>query len=213
MVEDKKRFAEYVAAVDARLSGRRLQHVHSVSDYAAKVAEVYGVNTYDARVAGLLHDWDKLLTDDEFPARMEELGITPPDHVELLWPVLHSFTGAKAVEREFPELEPQIISAIWNHTLGAVEMTDLDKIIFICDMIEPGRKAEKRPYVKKMRDEIGKVSLDDLYFDAYAETMNSLIARKRFVHPMAFNIWNGLVLKRNGGNTHKGVQGDPNAVL
>ncbi len=213
MQENAEQFQKYVDAVDARLSGRRLQHVHNVSEYAAKVAAAYGVNEYDARVAGLLHDWDKLLLDEEFPARLKELGIPEPEHVELLWPVLHSFTGAKAVEREFPELEPQIISAIWNHTLGAVEMTDLDKIIFICDMIEPGRKAEKRPYVADMRGAIGKVPLDDLYFEAYAQTMNSLITRKRFIHPMAFEIWNGLVMQHNGGSTHKGMQGDPNAVL
>lgn len=212
MKEDKKQFQRYVDAVDARLSGRRLEHVHSVSEFAAKMARAYGVNEYDARVAGLLHDWDKLLTDEEFPARMEELGVEPPHNVELMWPVIHSFTGAKAVEREFPELEPQIISAIWKHTLGGIDMSPLDMVIFIADMIEPKRKAYNRPYAKELREQVGTMPLEEMYFEAYKETLISLATRKRFIHPMAFEIWNHLVLAHNP-QPGAGRQGDPNVVL
>lgn len=212
MREDKEQFQRYVDAVDARLSGRRLKHVHSVSEFASQMARAYGVNEYDARVAGLLHDWDKLLTDEEFPARMEELGIEPPENVELMWPVIHSFTGAKAVEREFPELEPQIISAIWKHTLGDDEMSPLDMVIFVADMIEPNRKAFNRPYAAELREQVGVMPLEEMYFQAYKETMISLVTRKRFIHPMAFEIWNGLVLKNNP-HPGAGRQGDPNVVL
>lgn len=212
MKEDKKQFKRYEKAVDERLSGRRLQHVHSVSEFAGTMARAYGVNEYDARVAGLLHDWDKLLKDDEFPARMAELGVEPPANVELMWPVIHSFTGAKAVEREFPELEPQIISAIWKHTLGDIEMSPLDMVIFIADMIEPKRKAYNRPYAKELRAQVGVMPLEEMYFEAYKETMISLATRKRFIHPMAFSIWNALVLKHNP-EPGAGRQGDPNVVL
>lgn len=193
MQEDEQQFQRYVDAVDNRLSGKRLAHVHSVSDYAAHLAELYDADVYEARVAGLLHDWDKLLTDEEFPARMEELGITPPDQVELMWPVLHSFTGAKAVQREFPELPDSVISAIWNHTLGAVEMSRLDMVIFVADMIEPLRKTKWSPSIKEIRKMVGKATLEELYFASYAQTMRSLVDRKRCIHPAALEIWNGLV--------------------
>lgn len=211
MKEDKKLLKRVTRAVDNRLSGKRLAHVHSVSDYAAELARVYGVNEYDARIAGVLHDWDKLLTDDELPARMDELGIERPNHIELLYPVLHSFTGAAAVKREFPELSDEIASAIHNHTLGAIEMSDLDIVIFVADMIEPLRKSKGRPDVKRMRKMVGEVSLDELYFEGYAATIRSLVDRKRFIHPMAFDIWNALVEKHHPVDTSR--QGDPNAVL
>ena len=198
-------------AVDKRLSGKRLEHVHSVSEYAAKLAEIYGANVFDAKVAGLLHDWDKLLTDDELPARLDELGIERPAHIEFLYPVLHSYTGAVAVRREFPELTDEIESAISRHTLGAVDMSDLDMVIFIADMIEPLRKAKKRPDVKRMREMVGTVSLEELYFEGYAATIRSLVERKRFIHPMAFEIWNGLVEKYHP--IDKSRQGDANIVL
>lgn len=211
MQEDKDLYKRVKKAVDARLSGKRLDHVHSVSKCAAKIARIYGVSEFDAKLAGLLHDWDKLLTDAELPARMEELGIEPPDKVELLWPVMHSFTGAEAVRREFPELSDDIISAIRNHTLGSLDMSELDIVIFVADIIEPLRKSHKGWGIDELRALVGEASLDDLYFAAYVQTMRSLIERRRFVHPAAFEIWNGLVAKHHPVDVSR--QGDANIVL
>ena len=144
-------------------------------------------------------------------ALIDELGIERPDHIEYLYPVLHSFTGAAAVRREFPELDDGIISAIHNHTLGSLDMSDLDIIIFVADMIEPLRKSKGRPEVKRLRQMAGKVPLDELYFEAYAATMRSLIDRKRFIDPAALDIWNGLVKRHHP--IDKSRQGNPDAVL
>lgn len=209
MEEDLELLGRIEAAVDARLSGKRLKHVHSVSETAASMARTYGVSEFDARVAGLLHDWDKLLTDAELPARVDELGIERPEHMELLLPVLHSFTGAKAVRREFPELTDDIESAIWHHTLGGLEMSPLDMVIFTADMVEPLRKP--RPGLPELRAKVGEISLDELYFEAYILTMRSLVDRKRFIHPLAFDIWNGLVEKHHPVDVSK--QGNADVVL
>ena len=211
MQEDEELYRRIEQAVDERLSGKRLKHVHSVSECAVKIAREYGVNEFDAKVAGLLHDWDKLLTDAEFPARMEELGIQTPEHVEYLWPVMHSFTGAEAVHRAFPELSDEIISAIRNHTLGSLDMSDLDIVIFVADIVEPGRKARKGWGIAELRDLVGTVSLDELYFAAYVQTMRSLVDRRRFIHPVAFDIWNGLVAKHHPVDVSR--QGDASIVL
>lgn len=55
------------------------------------------------------------------------------------------------------------------------------------------------------------MSLDDLYFEAYVVTMDSLVIRKRFIHPAAFDIWNGLVQQHT--RKDKSRQGDPNVIL
>lgn len=209
--EDQKLYERVEAAVDKRLRGKRLKHVHSVSTCAVELAHTYGVNEFDAKVAGILHDWDKLLTDDELVERMHEFDLEVPEHYELLYPVLHAFTGAAAVHREFPELSDDIISAIYKHSLGDLEMSDLDKVIFIADMIEPLRDASKRPRLKKIRKKVGKVSLDDLYWLSYIDTMAGLVERKRFIHPAAFDIWNDLVAKHH--KVDKSKQGDPDVVL
>ena len=197
-------------AVDARLSGKRLVHVHNVADTAEEMARTYAVDAFEARLAGLLHDWDKLLTDEELPARMDELDLERPDHIELLLPVLHSFTGAAAVAHEFPEIPDGVVSAIRNHTLGAVDMTDLDIVVFVSDMTEPGRSVEKSPGIAEVRSLVGEVGLDELYFAAYRQTMRSLVERRRFIHPAAFDIWNTLVARHHPPDTSR--QGDATIV-
>ena len=209
---NKKLYDRCLKAVNARLSGKRLAHVISVSKCAAKLAKIYGVNKFDARLAGLLHDWDKLYTDDELLGRLKELDMEVPENYELLWPVLHAFTGAQAIKKEFPEVSEDIISAIHHHTLGGLEMTDLDMVIFIADLIEPLRDAKKRPGTKRLRKMVGKASLEELYFACYVEVMHALIARNRFIHPCAFEIWNGLVARYADHSRQKQNQGNPNIM-
>lgn len=209
--DQKKLLKKATKALNKRLAGKRLQHAHSVSETAVKLARLYGVDEFDARIAGLLHDWDKLLTDDELVERLEELGIEQPDNIEYLYPVLHSFTGAEAVRREFPELDESIIHAIHNHTLGSHDMSDLDIIIFVADMIEPHRQTKGRPQIKALRKLVGEVPLDELYFAGYGVTMYSLLDRRRFIDPSAVDIWNGLVKKHHP--IDKSRQGDPDVVL
>lgn len=209
---NKKLYKRCYKAVNERLSGKRLDHVISVSKCAAKLAKIYDVNKFDARLAGLLHDWDKLYTDDELLDRLKELDMEVPEHYELLWPVLHAFTGAQAIKREFPEVPEQVISAIYHHTLGGVDLSDLDMVIFIADLIEPLRDAKRRPGTKELRNLVGKVSLEQLYFASYIEVMHALIARNRFIHPSAFEIWNGLVARYADHSRQKKNQGNPNIV-
>ncbi len=195
MKEDLELLQRCTKAVDERLSGKRLAHVHSVSDYAMKMAKIYGASEFDAQIAGLLHDWDKLYKDDELLARMAEFDIPVPENVEYLFPILHSFTGAKAVRREFPELTDEIESAIWHHSLGGSNLCTLDMIVFVADAIEPLRSAEHRPDLETIRAMVGVEPLENIYFETYAETMRSLVNRKRCIHSDAFEIWNNLVKK------------------
>lgn len=211
MQENLELFKRCEEAVNARLGGKRLEHVYSVSDYAVHMAKLYGVNEFDARIAGLLHDWDKLYKDDELLQRMAEFDIPCPEHVEYLFPVLHAFTGAKAVRKEFPELTPEIESAIWHHSLGGSDLCALDMLIFVADAIEPLRKADRRPDLQTIRNMVGNEPLDVVYFETYTETMRSLVNRRRCIHPAAFEIWNDLVRKYHPVDTSR--QGRNDIVL
>ncbi len=212
MQPDWELYARVEAAVDARLSGKRLAHVHSVAEYAAEVlAPLYGVDAFEARLAGLTHDWDKLLRDDEFEARYEELGMERPEGFELMFPILHSFTGAVAVAREFPELPASVTEAISTHTLGGANLSPLQMLIFCADILEPLRGEGKRGGVDRLRSFVGQLDLGHLYYEVYADGLKSLIDRGRHIHPAAFEIWNELVRQYNPVDT-RAMQGDPNVV-
>ena len=57
--------------LDVRMKDKRKRYVHSlgVAETALRLAEVYGVDRFDAAAAGLIHDWDKVLSDDELVTR------------------------------------------------------------------------------------------------------------------------------------------------
>ena len=54
--------------LDVRMKDKRKRYVHSlgVAETALHLAEVYGVDRFDAAAAGLIHDWDKVLSDDTY---------------------------------------------------------------------------------------------------------------------------------------------------
>lgn len=178
--------------LEKRLTQYRLLHSISVSDIAQLMASVYGVNTDQARLAGLLHDWDKNYSDAELFKRAKHYNIEVPKEAQNLGALLHAYTGAKAVAEEYPELHPSIIQAIERHTSGATDMSGLDMVIYIADMIEPMRSA---PSLVPLRSLAGNVPLEELFIKCYQATLEHLIRRRRYIHPNSIEVWNTYAAK------------------
>ncbi|MGI6777564.1 MAG: bis(5'-nucleosyl)-tetraphosphatase (symmetrical) YqeK [Acetivibrionales bacterium] len=65
------------------------------------------------------------------------------DDVSLLHPVLlHGPVGSGLAQRDYGISNRKVLDAISFHTTGRINMTMLEKIIFIADYIEPGRDFE-----------------------------------------------------------------------
>ena len=138
--------------LEKRVGPRRFKHSLGVSETAEKLARVYGADETAARVAGLLHDWDKGYDDPGILARADELGMELDAELVAMPRVLHGLTAAVALGRAFPELPPEVLAAVERHTLGDAGMSDLDMIVYIADALEPGRKGK---VVEKLREKIG----------------------------------------------------------
>ncbi|MCL2756534.1 MAG: bis(5'-nucleosyl)-tetraphosphatase (symmetrical) YqeK [Coriobacteriia bacterium] len=177
-------------ALEQRLTEYRFIHSVSVADTAADIARVYGVDVEQARLAGLLHDWDKNYSDSELIERAQAFGITVRGDEEDMVALIHAKTGAIALRQEFPELSDEIIQAIDRHTSAAKDMSDLDMILYIADMIEPLRT---RGNLAPLRVLVGKIPLEELFVRSYETTMRHLILRHRFIHPDSIEIWNAYI--------------------
>lgn len=68
-------FKERKAELEQRVSKKRFTHVMGVVEEAEILARAYGVDVREARLAGLLHDWDKAYDDEEIRERVRELGL------------------------------------------------------------------------------------------------------------------------------------------
>jgi predicted HD superfamily hydrolase involved in NAD metabolism len=183
-------FDEALAAVRKRLGERGAEHCARVADTAGGLAAAYGVDVDSARLAGLLHDWDRDRPRDELveAARGEGLDVTPTD--EAVPYLLHARTGSLSVARAFPGLSPQIITAIARHTVGARDMTALDQVVYLADMMEPARDY---PGVDELRSAVGTASLRELFALGYQLSVMHLVRKRRRIHPETIDVWNALV--------------------
>ena len=95
-------------------------------------------------------------------------------------PVLHAEAGAKIASSEYGIDDPEILQAIRLHTTGDRNMTGLDKIIYVADMIEPSRTY---PGVEILRQE---TDLDQLTLLALRQSISFVQKKKQTVHPATY---------------------------
>ena len=143
-----------------------------------------------ARLAGLLHDWDKGYDDAGIRARVAELAlddVLDPWVVAHMPQVLHGPTAAAALGRAWPAIPRDVLRAIDRHTTAAVDMTPLDMVVYIADAIEESRQYGR---IDELRALVGKVSLEELFFSTYEYWVILLIERGKPVHPATITVWN-----------------------
>lgn len=171
----------------------RYAHSLGVSDTAGTLARTYGVDEFEARAAGLIHDWDKVLDDAELLARAARYGITVVGSPVLAAPVLHGPVAAHELPDRFPELPASVFQAVARHTIGAVDMTPLDMVVFVADAIEPGRKGD---YAVRLRELVGTAPLTEVFFTTMSQSLAYVISSGRYLYPPALTVYNAYALKR-----------------
>ncbi|MGM0239253.1 bis(5'-nucleosyl)-tetraphosphatase (symmetrical) YqeK [Enterococcus sp. AZ103] len=176
--------------VQMRMSEKRFKHVLGVEEMAILLAEKYGVSTEKASIAALTHDYAKERSDEEFLLEIERQNY--PDQAMLkkfgnaIW---HGLVGADFVELELKVHDVDILEAIRLHTTGAANMTDLAKIIYLADYIEPGRDF---PGVEEAR-RIALMDLDQAVAFETKHTLSHLIENENPVYPKTLETYNRFV--------------------
>ena len=100
--------------------------------------------------------------------------------------------GDFLVARDFGIKNKKILRSVKYHTIGSVNMSLEEKILFIADKVEKGRKYEK---VERLR----KLVLKDInlcLIEVYKNNIIYVINNNRLLHPDTSGIWNSIC----GGN-------------
>lgn len=144
--------------MEKALDAKRYEHTLGVAYTAAALAMRYDVPVKSAQTAGLLHDCAKCMSDEKRLSICRKHNISV-NEVERRNPfLLHAKVGSFLAMDEYHVTDPDVINAILNHTTGRPGMSELEKIIFIADYIEPGRK--QAPHLKEIR-RLAFVDLDE----------------------------------------------------
>ena len=131
---------------------KRFEHTLGVEFTAASLAMRYGASVTDAQIAGVLHDCAKCLSDEKRLKIRRKHGI-PVSEVERRNPyLLHAKAGACLAEEKYEiQNRPEVVDAIRYHTTGREDMGLLEKIVFVADYIEPGRRhAPNLPEIRRL---------------------------------------------------------------
>ena len=185
-------------AVQLGAKTRRYAHSLSVAAECERLALIYGVDPYPCRVAGILHDWDKVLAPAEQIRRANRMGVDLGVPNSAVPQLLHGIIAAEELKELYPKLPKEVFPAIARHTTGAADMSDIDMIVFVADGIEPMRP--KTPGVEKTRSRVGKVSLNELYYEAFVGGIVYVIEGGRYLYPGALDTYNELArIRRKKG--------------
>ena len=131
----------------------RYEHTLGVMYTSASLAMCYGEDVNDAMIAGLLHDCAKC--------------IPPKKKIRLC--------------KKYHIQDQMILSAIHCHTTGKPHMTMPDKILFIADYIEPGRK--DAPHLPELR-KLAFQDIDECLYLILKDTLSYLQTRNLTLDPM-----------------------------
>ena len=176
---------------------RRLAHSLSVADTACHLALLYGVDPFDARVAGLLHDWDKALEPEELLRRAREEGLDLGVDLELVEPLLHGILAARELPERYPMLAAPVFQAIARHTTAAEDMSPLDEVVFVADGIEPLRRESAG--IARTRSLVGRASLDDVFWESFTGGIVYVIEGARYLYPGTIDVYNAIAARRARG--------------
>ncbi len=125
--------------LQAKGSKKLYLHARSVEDTAFLLAGKYGVDQEKAALAGLTHDYGKLHGQEELIRLVQNNGINI-DPMMLQEPVLlHAPVGAWLLEHELGLQDQEILESVRLHTTGAAAMSNLSRVVYLADFIEPGR--------------------------------------------------------------------------
>lgn len=125
------------AAMEQHLKPGRFAHTVGVMLTAMEMAEHLGIDGEKARLGALLHDCAKSLSvEEQYALAARARGqLMPTDIV----PIVHAPAGSVLSREVYGIEDEEVLQAICLHTTGESRMTPLDKLLFLADMVEPGR--------------------------------------------------------------------------
>ncbi len=178
------------------LNEERYLHSLGAMDSAIYLAKKFNLNEERAAIAGLIHDCAKCLPKEELLNLLKnECKNYHP--TELLNPkTWHAPVGAYLAENKFGITDKEILSSIRWHTLGKVEMSDFEKIIFIADKIE--KNTREPEYRQKIETTLEKHNcLNKTLLKCFKLTIKSLMKRELTICQQTIDVYNTLIMQTN----------------
>lgn len=192
MCLDEKKRQAYLALIESRLDRKRVQHTLGVEKEAMHLVRRYGGDMEKAQIVALLHDVAKKIKKKEklnlaqiYNIEIDPVSRQDPD-------LLHGPLAAEMMRRELGISDPDILNAVRYHTTGRENMSRLEKIIYLADLIEEGRDF---PGVEELR-ELAEEDLDTALLEGMRHVLLYLVENRSPVQLLSIEAYNDLLTKK-----------------
>lgn len=170
---------------------KRFEHSLRVMETSIKLANRYNFSVEKAAIAGLLHDCGKLKGETNLLKVSSDFGIILDSMTKCNSELIHSILSAAIAEKEYGIKDQEILRAIRYHTTGRENMSLLEKIVYIADLIEPGRSFEGVDKLRRLALE----DLDKCLLYSLDNTLKFLIEKKKLIHIDSIKARNYLLIQ------------------
>lgn len=131
---------DYLNRIAPQFSEQRKGHVLNTMEVALKLAKRYGADPHKALTAALFHDLFRGCTSSEIDEIILEKDL-PKEYMGKPY-LAHGKVASAVIEDTYHIADKDVLNAVSFHTTGRANMTALEKIIFLADLIEPSRSFE-----------------------------------------------------------------------
>jgi predicted HD superfamily hydrolase involved in NAD metabolism len=174
-----------IEATKKELPAARFEHTIRVKKLAVKFASQMGIDRERTSIAAILHDYCKYWPKEQLASWIRKYDL-PSDLLDYHHALWHAPVGAEVAARQFQIEDEEILQAIRYHTTGRPHMSPLEKIIFLADLIEPGRHF---PGVEELRT-LAEKDVDRAIWKALDHTICYLIEKCQKIHPLTWSARN-----------------------
>lgn len=177
-----------LAKMETVMPEKRLRHCLGVEKAARELADRFGLDVEKAGLAGLLHDYAKKVSDEDFLSLIDKYHLDP-DLKNWGNNVWHGMVGIYKIQEDLGIEDAEILRAIEVHTVGSSTMSELDKVVYVADYIEHNRDF---PGVDKAR-ELALQSLNQAVAYETARTVEHLAQKGIPIYPQTLETYNAFV--------------------
>lgn len=182
----------YKEKLEKMLSKKRFIHSVNVSKAAEKLAVHYGVDANKAKIAGLLHDVCKEMSEETL---VKLLSDAKPEifnaYKDFPFKLYHGPTATVYLRKEFDIDDEEILSSICFHTTGHTNMTIMEKIVFVADYI-----SDERPFDNlKELQELTLKNIDLVVLDKCNAAIEKYKGTTLPIHPYTMATYNDTMRK------------------
>lgn len=164
-----------------------------VAKLAQQMAQRLGADSQKAYLAGVLHDIAKEMPVAELLDICKTKGIKLSVAEENNIALLHAPVGA-CIIKDFGVNDAEVIDAVRYHTVGRAGMSLLEKIIYLADMIEPGRSFPEAAEIRAIWED----DFDEAFTRALKYSILWNVSEDKLMDKGTVDAFNDMILERNG---------------